>query len=212
MASPHTAPTGAGQQQQVPLVVVSGHEVTRVAVVGPAEEEVTVFTGRVLSAASIALLTGSGGQAARLTAVVLGVPEAALHVTVVVPADETHVTVRVLVTVPFPSRAQLDVVPYTAALSSTAPHLQLIQGPHVHHDGLGGLPGHRVLQEGELGQVAVSGEFLIAVTVTDLLPRLPVQTGVSTGKFLGLPHSLGDHGVEVVGGDVPGCSVESGVG
>ena len=153
VTSPHTAPARAGQQQQVPLVVVSGHEVTRVAVVGPAEEEVTVFTGRVLSTASISLLTGSGGQAARLTAVVLRVPEAALLVTVVVSADEAHVTVRVLATVSFSFRTQLDVIPNTAALSSATPHLQPLALLGLHHDGQGRLPRPGVLQEGQLGQL-----------------------------------------------------------
>ena len=54
------------------MVGLQVHEVTAVAVVGPTEEEVTVLTARVLSAGSLPLLAGVGGQTAGLTAVILG--------------------------------------------------------------------------------------------------------------------------------------------
>ena len=74
---PDTALAGGGEGQQVPVVGRLRHQ-GRVVAVGGAGEEVTVLTAGVLSAGALPLLAGVRGQAARLTAVVLSVPEAAL--------------------------------------------------------------------------------------------------------------------------------------
>ena len=57
------------------------------AVTGATLEEMAVLTARVLSAGALPLLAGMRGQTARLTAVILGVPEAALVITVVLTTD-----------------------------------------------------------------------------------------------------------------------------
>ena len=207
---PHTAPAGAVQQLEVAVVGLSRHEVASVAVVGPAEEEMIVDTAGVVYTGPVSFLAGIGGQTARLTAVVLGVPEAALAVAVVVPADEADLAVRVPVTVSLPGRAEPHVVPDTAALTSTAPHLQLILGGRVHHDGQGGLPWCGILQEGELGQQAAASVLLIAVTVTSAVPHLPVEAGLGTLQLLRRLHRQTQHGVEVGGGNVPRGAVQSG--
>ena len=119
------------------------------AVTGATLEEMTVLTARVLSAGALPLLAGVRGQTARLTAVVLGVPEAALVVAVVVTTDQSLTTVNIRLAVSLPSLAHLDTVPHTAVLPSPALHLQALHHLGVHHDGLGRLPRGRILQEGQ---------------------------------------------------------------
>ena len=58
---------------------ILGNELAVVAAPGPAEEEMIVGTARVPSAGSLSLLAGVRLQTARLTAVILGVPQSALH-------------------------------------------------------------------------------------------------------------------------------------
>ena len=201
---PHTAPAGAVQQLEVAVVGLSRHEVASVAVVGPAKEEMIVDTPGVVNAGSFSFLAGVGGQTARLTAVVLGVPEAALAVAVVVPADEADLAVRVPVTVSLPGRAEPHVVPDTAALTSPAPHLQPLGLRAVHHDGHGGLARRGVLQEGEPGQLAGGGGLVIVVTVTQPGLLLPVVTVVGTGQVGLRLQAQTQHGGELSHGNVTG--------
>ena len=56
-----------------------GNELAVVATPRPAEEEMTVGTARVPSAGPLSLLTWVRLQTARLAAVILGVPQSALH-------------------------------------------------------------------------------------------------------------------------------------
>ena len=120
------------------------------AVTGATLEEMAVLTARVLSAGALPLLAGVRGQTARLTAVVLGVPEAALVVTVVVTTDETLTTVTVMLAVSLPRLTHLYIVPHTAVFPTSALHLEALHLLGIHHDGQGRLPRGGVFQEGEL--------------------------------------------------------------
>ena len=120
------------------------------AVTGATLEEMVVDTARVISAGALPLLAGVRGQTARLTAVVLGVPEAALVVTVVVTTDETLTTVTVMLAVSLPRLTHLYIVPHTAVFPTSALHLEALHLLGIHHDGQGRLPRGGVFQEGEL--------------------------------------------------------------
>ena len=117
--------------------------------VGGAGEEMVVSTAGVLSAGSLPLLAGVGGEAERLTAVVLGVPQSSLLAAVVLPTDQTLPTVKICLTVALPSLALPHAVPHTAVQAAPALHLEAVHHLGVHHDGLGRLPRGRILQEGQ---------------------------------------------------------------
>ena len=132
------------------------------AVTGATLEEMVVNTARVISAGALPLLAGVRGQTARLTAVVLGVPEAALVVAVVLTTDQSLTTVNIRLAVSLPRLTHLDTVPHTAVLPSPALHLQALHHLGVHHDGQGRLPRGGVLKEGELCQVTGGRDLLVA--------------------------------------------------
>ena len=202
---PDTALAGGGEGQQVPVVGRLRHQ-GRVVAVGGAGEEVTVLTAGVLSAGALPLLAGVRGQAARLTAVVLSVPEAAPVVTVVLSTDETLATVNIRLAVSLPRLTHPHIVPHTAVSSSPALHLQALHHLRVHHDGQGRLPRGGVLQEGEGGQLTGAGGLLVVVTVTQAGLTL-----VTAGQVISSLHRQLHHGGEGGGGHVPGGRVPPGV-
>ena len=69
---------------------------------GAAVEEMVVLTARVILAVALSLAAWMRGQTLFLAAIILRVPESPGGVTVVVPADEMALAVRVLVAVPLP--------------------------------------------------------------------------------------------------------------
>ena len=95
------------------------HQVRVVAVAG-AGEEMGGGTARVLSAGPLPLLAGMRGQTARLAAVVLGVPETALVVTVVVPTDQGALTLQVTVTVALVQGAEVDTISGALEIANAA--------------------------------------------------------------------------------------------
>ena len=178
-------------------------------VTGATLEEMVVNTPRVISTGSLPLLAGVRGETARLTAVVLRVPEAALVVTVVLTTDETLTTVNISLAVSLTRLTHPHTVPHTAVLPTTALHLQPLQLLVIHHDGQGRLPRGGVLQEGETAHVTLLAGCLVVEGVAVSVALVSVLAVPGTGQHRAGRPAGDDPGVPAGAGDVDSGRVES---